>query len=132
MRHGPLSSDAFCHESPLRLLPPPIGRFAAFLLFVAATATPLACAAMPPPQAAASMPRIVGPVAQTAATAAPILVLSSLDSSVSVIDPTTWAEKQRITTGKEPHHLSMTRHEQSVTVANSSGDSLTFLDPRTA
>ena len=117
----------------MRFLPPPTGRFAAFLLLVGAAVTPLVYAATPPPvQAPPSMPRIAGPVAPTGATAPPIFVLNSLDASVSVIDPATWAEKQRITTGKEPHHLYMTPDEQSVIVANSAGDSLTFLDPRTA
>jgi YVTN family beta-propeller protein len=51
---------------------------------------------------------------------------------VSVIDPVSWAEKQRIPTGKEPHHLYLTPDEQSLIVANSAGDSLTFLNPRTA
>ena len=55
-----------------------------------------------------------------------------LDASVSVISPDDWTEKQRITTGKEPHHIYMTPDEKSVIVANSAGDSLTFLNPRTA
>ncbi|AVQ84238.1 MULTISPECIES: YncE family protein [unclassified Variovorax] len=62
----------------------------------------------------------------------PIFVLNSLDASVSVINPVDWSEKQRITTGKEPHHIYMTPDEKSVIVANSAGDSLTFLNPRTA
>jgi YVTN family beta-propeller protein len=62
----------------------------------------------------------------------PIFVLNSLDASVSVINPVDWTEKQRIATGKEPHHLYMTPDEKSVIVANSAGDSLTFLNPRTA
>ena len=59
-------------------------------------------------------------------------MLNSLDASVSVINPADWTEKQRIATGKEPHHLYMTPDEKSVIVANSAGDSLTFLDPKTA
>jgi len=59
-------------------------------------------------------------------------VLNSLDATVSVIDPATWTEKQRIPTGKEPHHLYMTPDEKSLIVANSGGDSLTFLNPKTA
>ncbi len=62
----------------------------------------------------------------------PIFVLNSLDASVSVIDPVKWDETHRIPTGKEPHHLYMTPDERSVIVANSAGDSLTFLNPRTA
>ena len=61
----------------------------------------------------------------------PIFVLNSLDATVSVIDPLTWKETQRIPTGKEPHHLYMTPDEKSLVVANAMGDSLTFLDPKT-
>jgi YVTN family beta-propeller protein len=67
-----------------------------------------------------------------AAEPPPIFVLNSLDATVSVIDPATWAEKQRILTGKEPHHLYLSPDEKSLIVANSAGDSLTFLNPRTA
>jgi YVTN family beta-propeller protein len=62
----------------------------------------------------------------------PIFVLNSLDASVSVINPVDWTEKLRIPTGKEPHHIYMTPDEKSVIVANSAGDSLTFVNPRTA
>ncbi|RYF71415.1 MAG: YncE family protein, partial [Comamonadaceae bacterium] len=85
------------------------GRLAAFLLWSATSMVPVQ-AAEPPP----------------------IFVLNSLDATVSVIDPVSWTEKQRIQTGKEPHHLYLTPDEQSVIVANSAGDSLTFLNPRTA
>ena len=64
--------------------------------------------------------------------AAPIFVLNSMDSNVSVIDPVTWTELKRIPTGKEPHHLYLTPDEKSVIVANAASDSLTFIDPRTA
>ncbi|GAA4330009.1 beta-propeller fold lactonase family protein [Variovorax defluvii] len=67
-----------------------------------------------------------------AAEPPPVFVLNSLDATVSVIDPVHWTEKQRIPTGKEPHHLYLTPDEQSLIVANSAGDSLTFLNPRTA
>ncbi len=67
-----------------------------------------------------------------AAAKPPIFVLNSLDANISVIDPLTWQEKQRIPTGKEPHHLYLTPDEKSLIVANAGGDSLTFLDPRTA
>ena len=72
-------------------------------------------------------------LASAAAHAAnPILVLNSLDASISVIDPTTWKEVKRIPTGKEPHHLYLTPDSKSVIVANATGDSLTFVDPKTA
>ena len=64
--------------------------------------------------------------------AAPVFILNSLDGNVSVINPDSWSEIKRIPTGKEPHHLYMTPDEKSVIVANALGDSLTFIDPRTA
>lgn len=66
-----------------------------------------------------------------AQAAAPIFVLNSADSSVSVIDPATWTEMRRIVTGKEPHHIYLTPDEQSLIVGNAAADSLTFIDPRT-
>ncbi len=62
----------------------------------------------------------------------PVFVLNSLDDSVSVLDAATWAETQRLPTGKQPHHLYMTPDEKSVIVANALSDTLTFIDPRTA
>jgi len=62
----------------------------------------------------------------------PIFVLNSQDANVSVIDSATWKETRRIATGKEPHHIYLTPDEKSVIVANAGGDSLTFIDPRTA
>ncbi len=70
--------------------------------------------------------------AQVSPSPHPIFVLNSLDANISVIDPVTWAEKQRIPTGKEPHHLYLTPDEKSLIVANAGGDSLLFLDPKTA
>lgn len=67
-----------------------------------------------------------------AAEPPPVFVLNSLDATVSVIDPGNWTERSRIPTGKEPHHLYLTPDESSLIVANSAGDSLTFLNPRTA
>ena len=71
--------------------------------------------------------------AQTALAAGthPLFVLNSLDATVSVIDPQTWAERERIPVGKEPHHLYLTPDERELIVANAAGDSLTILDPRT-
>ena len=83
------------------------------------------------PQAGALAPKVVtAPVA--AAITAPVLVLNSLDDSVSVINPLTWTETRRIDTGKQPHHLYLTPDEKSVIVANALSDSLTFIDPKTA
>ena len=64
--------------------------------------------------------------------APPLFVLNSQDANVSVIDPVTWTEAQRIPTGKEPHHIYLTPDEKSLLVANATSDTLTFLDPRTA
>jgi YVTN family beta-propeller protein len=61
----------------------------------------------------------------------PIFVLNSLQASVSVIDPVTWTETKRISTGKEPHHLYLSPDEKSLIIANALGDSLLFVDPRT-
>lgn len=61
----------------------------------------------------------------------PVFVLNSLDATVSLIDPVTWRERQRVNVGKEPHHIYLTPDEKSVIVANSAGDSLSFFDPRT-
>ena len=80
----------------------------------------LACAAAP-----------AQPAAPAAGAAPPLFVLNSLDASVSLIDPGTWAERNRVAVGKEPHHIYMTPDQKSVIVANSAGDSLTFFNPRT-
>ena len=69
--------------------------------------------------------------AQATPPARPIFVLNSLDASVSVIDPVSFAEIKRIPTGKEPHHLYLTPDEKSLIVANAAGHSLTFVDPTT-
>ncbi|MDX3905364.1 MAG: YncE family protein [Pigmentiphaga sp.] len=61
----------------------------------------------------------------------PIIVLNSLDASVSILDPVNYGEIRRIPTGKEPHHLYLTPDEKSLLVANAASDSLTFLDPAT-
>ena len=97
----------------------PTSRLAAFFFTCAVAATTF----LPEKSVEAATPATAPP---------PLFVLNSLDATVSVIDPLTWAEKQRIQTGKEPHHLYMTPDERSLIVANSAGDSLTFLDPRTA
>lgn len=72
------------------------------------------------------------PAARTEKAASPIFVLNSKDADVSVIDPLTWKEIKRFPTGKEPHHLYLTPDEKSLIIANAFGDSLTFVDPRTA
>lgn len=101
----------------MRLPARPNGRIAAFL-FSSLTAL---SALLVHATAAAAPPELP-----------PIFVLNSLDANVSVINPVDWTEKLRIPTGKEPHHIYMTPDEKSVIVANSAGDSLTFLNPKTA
>ena len=86
-----------------------------------ATSAPTAVPA-PPPSASMPAPR----------PTRPIFVLNSLDATISVIDPVSFAEIKRIPTGKEPHHLYLTPDEKSLIVANALGDSLTFVDPVTA
>ncbi len=73
---------------------------------------------------------VFSPLAQ--AQTSPIFVLNSLEATVSVIDPVSWTETKRLPTGKEPHHLYLTPDEKSLIIANAFGDSLTFIDPKTA
>ncbi|GAB4213025.1 MAG: beta-propeller fold lactonase family protein [Rhodoferax sp.] len=61
-----------------------------------------------------------------------MFVLNSLDASISVIDPASWREVQRIPSGKEPHHLYLTPDERSLIIASAGGNSLLFVDPKTA
>lgn len=82
-----------------------------------------ASGATPAPAVASAAPAKVRP---------PVFVLNSLDATVSVIDPVSWTEVQRIPTGKEPHHLYLTPDDRSVIVANAASNSLTFIDPQTA
>lgn len=74
---------------------------------------------------------LAGPLgAQASAT--PIFVLNSLDATISVIDPASQAEIKRLDTGKEPHHVYLSPDERSLLVGNAGGNSITFIDPRTA
>lgn len=96
-----------------------------------------AVAAQPPTgPVSGNAPPVVSGAAETRAVPAgmqpPVFVLNSLDASVSVIDPVSWTETQRLPTGKEPHHMYLTPDERSLVIANAMGDSLTFVDPRTA
>lgn len=63
--------------------------------------------------------------------APPILVLNSLNASVSVIDPVTYTEIRRVPVGKEPHHIYLSPDSKSALVANATSDSITFIDPQT-
>ena len=66
------------------------------------------------------------------ASEAPIFVLNSLDATVSVIDPARRTEIKRMDLGKEPHHVYLSPDERSLLVGNAGGNSITFIDPRTA
>lgn len=66
-----------------------------------------------------------------AAPTSPIFVLNSLDATISVINPVTYAEIKRLPTGKEPHHLYLSPDERSLIVANAMSDTLTLVDPKT-
>lgn len=71
--------------------------------------------------------------AQAQAPAAPpLFVLNSLDATISVVDPVSQSELQRLPTGKEPHHLYLSPDQRTLLVANALGNSITLLDPRTA
>ena len=72
------------------------------------------------------------PTSGVAKAPRPMFVLNSLDATISVIDPVSFAEIKRIPTGKEPHHLYLSPDEKSLIVANAMSDSLTFVDPITA
>ncbi|MEY2594166.1 MAG: hypothetical protein RI972_1855 [Pseudomonadota bacterium] len=93
---------------------------------------PFAAAAQPGQGGAKVSPSAGGAAPGQAAGPTPILVLNSLDADVSVIDPIAHTQRQRVPTGKEPHHLYLTPDEKSVIVANAASDSLTFIDPVTA
>ena len=66
-----------------------------------------------------------------AQAAHPVFVLNSLDATISVIDGVSYKETQRIPTGKEPHHLYLSPDEKSLIVANATGNTLSFIDPKT-
>jgi YVTN family beta-propeller protein len=90
-----------------------------------ATLVPAATAGLAVPAWAAA------PVVATAAAVAPrpIFVLNSQDADISVIDPVSYTQTQRVPTGKEPHHLYLAPDEKTLIVANATGNTLTFLDP---
>ena len=92
---------------------------------------PFAAAAQSGQGGAKVSPSAGGAAPGQAAGPTPILVLNSLDASVSVIDPVNWKEVKRLATGKEPHHLMATPDGQSLIVANAAGNDLVFLNPVT-
>lgn len=60
-----------------------------------------------------------------------VLVLNSLDASVSVIDGSSWKELSRVPVGKEPHHIYLAPDGKSVLVGNAASNSISLLDPMT-
>ena len=81
---------------------------------------------------AGAAPGGTAPAAVVGATAPNLLiVLNSRDADVSLIDAATFAERGRIPTGKEPHHLYPTPDGASVIVADALSNDLLFLDPVT-
>lgn len=81
---------------------------------------------------ALALPLAAGAAWSATSPSRPVFVLNSQDADVSVIDPVTWAERTRLATGKEPHHLYLAPDEKTLIVANAASDSLTFIDPVTA
>jgi DNA-binding beta-propeller fold protein YncE len=61
----------------------------------------------------------------------PVIVLNSLDATISVIDLVGFTEIRRVPTGKEPHHLYLAPDEKTLLVANALGDSFTLINPAT-
>jgi YVTN family beta-propeller protein len=69
--------------------------------------------------------------ASSSAWAENVIVLNSADANVSLIDETTQKVVDTVPVSKEPHHLMATPDNQSLIVANSVGNNLVFLDPKT-
>lgn len=59
-----------------------------------------------------------------------VIVLNSLDATISLIDQDTLKVLKVVPTGKEPHHMFPTPDGKSLIVANSAGNQLLFLDPK--
>ncbi|KAK47042.1 hypothetical protein BG58_07680 [Caballeronia jiangsuensis] len=70
-------------------------------------------------------------LANTPVQAENVIVLNSADASVSLIDQASLKVVDTFPVGKEPHHLMATPDNQSLIVANSVGNNLVFLDPKT-
>ena len=78
-----------------------------------------------------ALAQALGAGAVMAAGLRPIFVLNSQDADISLIDPVTMTQIQRVPTGKEPHHLYLAPDEKTLIVANAASNSLTFIDPTT-
>ena len=58
-------------------------------------------------------------------------VVNSADASLSLLDPATHTELQRIPMLREPHHMALTPDGRSLLVGDTTGNALVFLDPQT-
>ncbi len=61
-----------------------------------------------------------------------VYVLNSRDATISVLDAATGAEKAKVPTLREPHHLVYTPDRRENIVGDSAGNEFQFLDPSTA
>lgn len=61
-----------------------------------------------------------------------VYVLNSRDATISVLDAVTGAERAKVPTLREPHHLVYTPDRREIIVGDSAGNEFQFLDPDTA
>jgi YVTN family beta-propeller protein len=61
-----------------------------------------------------------------------VFVLNSRDANISVLDAVTGAERAKVPTLREPHHLVYTPDRREIIVGDSVGNEFQFLDPNTA
>jgi len=61
-----------------------------------------------------------------------VFVLNSRDATISVLDAATGAERAKVPTLREPHHLVYTPDRREIIVGDSVGNEFQFLDPNTA
>lgn len=60
-----------------------------------------------------------------------VIVLNSNDDSLSLIDPNTYQEVQRVHIGKGPHHLLPTPDNNHLVIGNTSSNELVIIHPET-
>jgi YVTN family beta-propeller protein len=60
-----------------------------------------------------------------------VYVLNSRDATISVLDAATGAERAKVPTLREPHHLVYTPDRREIIVGDSAGNEFQFLDPNT-
>jgi YVTN family beta-propeller protein len=61
-----------------------------------------------------------------------VYVLNSRDATVSVLDAQTGAERAKVPTLREPHHLVYTPDRREILLGDSAGNEFQFLDPASA